>query len=307
MFEKLSSRRMRPLWAALTVLVLAAVVLTVPSVRAVASSFLGLFRVEQVSVVEIDASQLENTLANSQQFERLLSENVSLDGGGEAVPVDSAAAAAEMTGMTVRLPAGLGQPDRLVVQPGGVAEVTVDLRLVQALLQEVGHTDVNLPAELDGQTIAVHVADAVGAQYGDCPDPHDFDPDSGAERRAMAEASADCVNTLQMRSPQVEAPEGLDIAMLGQAYLQVLGMTPEEAARFSDSVDWTTTLVVPVPQGRANVQTVSVDGVQGTFMQPANQPQPKPYVLVWVKAGTLYAIEGRGQPSDALQIANSLQ
>ena len=85
-------------------------------------------------------------------------------------------------------------------------------------------------------------------------------------------------------------------------------MTAEEAAAFTSTVDWTSTLVVPIPNNSATYEQVSVDGVTGTLIQrPSREGEPTTFALLWVKDGIVYAISGRGDKSgQALEMANSL-
>jgi len=104
-----------------------------------------------------------------------------------------------------------------------------------------------------------------------------------------------------------QRPPGLDVAGIGQAFLQVMGMTPEEAASFASNVDWTTTLVIPIPRYGTHYQDVQVDGVSGTLIQQGPTDYAGEYLLVWVKDGVLYALTGPGTADEALQIGNSLK
>jgi hypothetical protein len=81
-------------------------------------------------------------------------------------------------------------------------------------------------------------------------------------------------------------------------------MSPEEAASFAENVDWTTTLVVPVPRYGTNYQEVAVDGVTGALIQQAGDNE---YLLFWVKDGMVYALSGPGDSQAALEIGNSLK
>ena len=83
-------------------------------------------------------------------------------------------------------------------------------------------------------------------------------------------------------------------------------MSFEEAAAFTNSVDWTSTLVVPIPKNAAVNKQVPVDGVTGTLIQRPADDAPQ-FALVWVKDGIVYAISGLGTNSQqALDMANSL-
>jgi hypothetical protein len=52
---------------------------------------------------------------------------------------------------------------------------------------------------------------------------------------------------------------------------------------------------------------VSVDGVEGTFIQQEMENHSLQYVLIWIKGEQLYALTGPGDVQDALEIANSIK
>jgi hypothetical protein len=106
----------------------------------------------------------------------------------------------------------------------------------------------------------------------------------------------------------VSAPADLDINRLAQIGLEFTGMSAEEAAAFTSTVDWTSTLVVPIPSNAADYEQITVDGVTGTLVQrPSREGEPTTFALLWVKDGIVYAISGRGTNSErAIEMANSL-
>jgi hypothetical protein len=109
-----------------------------------------------------------------------------------------------------------------------------------------------------------------------------------------------------MPSPTISAPPGLDVQKIGEAFLQIMGMSAEEAARFAQSVDWSTTLVIPIPRNGTSYQEVPVDGVTGTLIVQDMEGHEAQYLLIWVKDGILYSLAGSGNGSAALRIVNSL-
>ncbi|HSO28162.1 MAG TPA: zf-HC2 domain-containing protein [Anaerolineales bacterium] len=303
MLNKLFSRKARPVWIGLALVALLAVAFAFQPVRAIANSFLGLFRVQQVTVVPVSLETLQNGLGDSVSLETMITENMQVEGGGEPQQAASPAEAAALAGFTPRLPAG--ESYQLQVQPGRQASFTVDLDLANAVLEEMGRSDIVLPAELDGAQVNVDMPAAVVASFGDCPD-LDFDPDDPESRPAPGR-NADCKGLIQMPSPTVEAPEGLDIRQLGETMLQLTGMSAAEAASFSANVDWTTTLVIPMPVEEAQYEEVSVDGVQGTLIRSQKQYLADRYMLIWVKDGVIYALTGEGSTAEVLALANALQ
>lgn len=308
MFAKIFSRRFRLAWVALGVIAILAIALAFPEVRAIADSFLGLFRVQQFSVVQIQSENLPQELGSSSQFEYMLSNDVHIEETGELQEVGDAAEAGALVGIPVRLPEGMDTPSTLMVQPGADISLTIDLPLVKALLKELGQGDLELPASLDGATVQMTLPSAVAAGYGDCKmnSQADLEANSDPDSPSLP-ALNDCITLVQMASPTISAPPELDVTKLGEAYLKILGMSPEEAAQFSSTVDWTTTLVLPIPRYGTNYRDVTVDGVKGTLIQQKFDNRQGQYAVIWVKDGVVYGLTGQGDGGKALEIAETIK
>jgi hypothetical protein len=82
-------------------------------------------------------------------------------------------------------------------------------------------------------------------------------------------------------------------------------MSPDEAAHFSSNIDWTTTLVIPIPLYGTQYKELPVDGVTGTLI--LTEGEIYQYLLMWVKDGMIYALSGPGDSSTALSIAASIE
>ena len=108
---------------------------------------------------------------------------------------------------------------------------------------------------------------------------------------------------VQAPTPTVSVPPSLNIAQVAEAALEIAGMSPAEAHSFCQTVDWSSTLVVPVPANVSSYQKVSVDGVTGTLI---SMPSHNRYGLLWVKNGIIYSLNGHGDPNQALNLAASL-
>jgi hypothetical protein len=299
MLKSVFSRRYRPAWAVLAVLVALAVALTFQPVRSLASDLLALFRVRKIQFVEVDPANIPDDQAVEAvagKLESMLQDQVAFESKGEPQEVDEATARA--TAAFARFPAAMADGPRITVKPGMYLSAQIDLARIRALLAELGYQDADLPAALDGAEVSVDFDTLVLASYGACRSDEiegEYDP-------------AKCTVLIQMPSPDVSAPSDLDIDHLGRAYLQLLGMSEGEAERFSQRVDWTTTLVVPVPQSaNLSYQDIVVDGADGTFVRSSRGGQRTQYMLTWIKGDIVYALSGAGALKDALAIANSLQ
>ena len=304
--------KFRPLWMALAAILIIAAALSFPSVRAWAGEFLGVFRVRQVTVIPIDTTGLSSLTGHStlgNQMGQLLSSSIKVtEKPGQPQTAANAAEASKLAGFQVRLPANQATAPQLSVQGGTAFTIVVDRARAQALLDEAGHSDLLLPASLDGANIEVEIPSAVSAGYGTCPDPAAQNSDDTlTPKGSPGRRYADCIMLIQIPSPTVNTPPDLDLAKLAEIGLQFTGMSPEQAQAFSQNVDWTSSLVIPIPRNAATYQQVSVDGVTGTLIQRPADDAPE-YALVWVKDGIIYAIGALGTDSaKAIEMANSLQ
>ena len=284
-----------------------------PSARAFAGELLNLFRVQHVTVVPIDFTgmeQLNGAVGNN--ISQLISESITMKKKpGDPISVATAAEASQLAGFNVRAPQGQ-TPSRISVMSGASFTITIDRAKAQALLDEAGRSDLVLPEEVDGADVSVNIPSSVSIAFGTCPEPSS-ESETAREMKRETETSGspgrvykDCIIFAQIPSPEVSAPASLDIAKLAQLGLEFTGMTADEAAQFTNTVDWTSTLIVPIPKNAASYQQVSVDGVTGTLIERPSDDAPQ-FALLWVKDGIIYTIGGLGNNAQkALEIANSL-
>jgi hypothetical protein len=266
-------------WATALVLLIFAAVFTFPGVRAAASDFLGLFRVQKFAPISISPRQLAmlEQLAGQGlypgQFEIVREP-------GAAQPVDSTAAAAARLGQPVRTLSSLGEPQNIFLAEGGSGRLTIELAQARALLSAAGADPALLPDSLEGATIDVTLFDTVSQHW-----------DNG-------------MNLLQTESPTVNYPADVDPAVIGEALLQLLGLAPGEARRLARSVDWTNTLLLPIPENVATFGEVRVDGVTALAISTI---QGQESALMWQKGGIVYVLNGSENVDDLVKIANSLR
>ncbi len=289
----------RPLWAALAIIAVLALVFTLTPANAWASSFLGLFRVQKVQVVTFDPAAAQNAQAklesNKAAFEQVFKDDLKITEHGQAARVANAQEAAAKAGFTPRLSSAV-QDQSLEVKGATKAVFTINQPKIQELIDMAG-VNVQLPKEVDGKTITADIPSSVISTSG-CPA-------SQTTSDPTKESAANCTVFVQMPSPTVDTPAGLDMQSLGDAMFQFLGVAPDQAQQLSQRIDWTSTLVLPIPQGGSiQYQDVHVDGVTGTFLQEEGQ---NTYELIWVKDGLLYGLRGSGGLSDAMKYVGSLK
>jgi len=290
-----------------------ALILAFPATRALAGELLSLFRVQRVTVVPVDFTgmeQLDGAVGNN--ISQLISDSITMKNEpGDPVNAATTDEASQLAGFNVRAPQDI-TPSRISVMSGASFTFTIDRDKAQALLDEAGRSDLVLPEEVDGADVSVNIPSSVSIAFGTCPEPSSAtEAEREMERETTTSGSPgrvykDCIIFAQIPSPEVSAPASLDINKLAQIGLEFTGMTAEEAAQFTSTVDWTSTLVVPIPKNAASYEQVTVDGVTGTLIERPSDDAPQ-FALFWIKDGIIYTLGGLGNNSQrALEIANSL-
>jgi hypothetical protein len=283
-------------------------ILAFPSTRALADELLNLFRVQQVTVIPVDFTGLEQLTGNdalgSQLSELISSSTETTLEPGDPVEAADAEEASELAGFTARLPQDM-TPSQIFVTDPAAFTITVDRDKAQTLLDGAGRNDLVLPGSIDGAEISIEIPSSVSASFGTCPTPLS-DETKGDDSQIPGHSYPDCVIFAQIPSPSVNAPAGVDVAQLAQIALEFTGMTREEAAELTSTIDWTSTLVVPIPRHAATYEQVEVDGVTGTLIQRSVGDEAE-FALLWVKDEIVYTISGQGTNSEqAIEMANSL-
>ncbi len=309
-FSKMFRPQYRTAWIGFAVIAVLGLSLSFAPVRALANSFLNLFRVEQVTIIEINPEEIMSQLDDaSMNLESLISEQVTIEGEGEPFEVPSQEQAGTKAGFEVRLPQGMNEEAAITVVPGGEAQFEIDLARIQAILDAIGRSDLTLPQILDGATISLEIPTNVTTRWGDCK----FDPESARERGydpddPLTAPTPECTALIQMPSPKISGPPEIDLNEMGEIYLQLLGMDAEEAAQFARTVDWSSTFVFPIPRYQASYLKVEVDGVEGTVIMDTRGSGHGEYsTVVWVKDGILYSLAGPHNVQTITRLANSLK
>lgn len=295
---KLFAPRLRPAWGALALVCAVAVFLSVAPARTFAEKILAMLRVQKITAVSVYPTSIESSRneRTGKLLSQLISDNVVVtEDAGKPQAASSAAAASRAAGFTVRTIGDLGAPQKILVNGEAGYQMTLNRDRMQAILQEAGRSDIQLPAAIDGALVAIHIPRNVITSYGNCPQR------AHGQRPPSPEAD-NCVFLMEAPSPTISVPPNLNLAQVAEAALEMAGMSPAEARSFCQTVDWSSTLVVPVPP-QGSYQTVDVDGVSGTLI---SLPNLRRYSLMWVKGGIIYSLNGHGDPNQALNLAASL-
>ena len=318
---RLFAPRWRPAWGLAGVAVCVMVLVSVNPVRTWAQRVLAMLRIQKIQVVTIDPITLMSSVEPDSRPYKLINQFISdnviitMDPGKPDV-VSSTTEAAQLAGYAVRTIGSLGVPQRVEVNGETAFQMTINRDRIETLLEEVGRSDIRIPESANGALIAVHIPKSVISMYGDCPVRHrhaSSNPESQAE--ALAERKMErmqnikdtnCTYLIQAPSPTVSVPRDLNMSDIAGAALELAGMSPAEARSFCQTVDWSSTLVVPIPRNSSSYETVTVDGVEGTLITETLS-QGNRYSLMWVKNGVIHSLAGHGNSSDALTLVASLR
>jgi hypothetical protein len=273
---------------------------TLPPVQAAAEAFLGLFRVQQFTGVAFDPERLRGLETSGLSPEAIFGAVEPLTPPPQPVSYATAADAGAAAGIRVRTPAWLPNGYSSTGFMGSsemAARITINTAGLQAVLDTLGLPDVELPQGLDGQTATVRVPPVVTQTFVN----RDFVGRDG-------EVIERSVHVIQARSPDVSFPAGVDLSKLAYAGLRVLGMSRDEAYRMSVTIDWRTTLIVPVPAKAVAYRPINVAGNEGLLIEglPAGETLPGG-VLMWSADGETFAVAGAVSGEELLEIAQTLQ
>jgi len=284
-----------PLLSTAAAIAVVAALVGLPSVRAAARGFLDLFRVKRFAAVPVDPERIARLQEGRLDLRALVGEQVeTLEPAVEPEIVADPEAAGLLAGFPPRIPATLPRDATLVetrLGRPGAFRVTLDAAKLEEVAHLMGAKDVAVPPEWDGARVEVRTTPVVALKY---------------------QRGTDDFVLVQSRSPVVGLPPGVDLAQLGQIGLEMAGLSPEEARLFARSIDWRSTLLVPVPAEGATFREVEVHGGRGLLV--TNHVRPRPSggrgrwrsVLLWSAGGLVFALEGPGNGIEILEMAQSV-
>jgi hypothetical protein len=297
----LFARRWRPAWAVGALGAILLVSLAFPLGRGLAQRILATLRVERIQPVRFDTTSFDENRPLQRMLSQLLSDKVVVITDEKSQKASTLVEASQLAGFQVRVPHGLTDAPQFNVEGQHAFRTTIDRARLQDILDQSGRPDLLLPATIDGETISFQLLRGVRVQYGECPK---FVTE-GEGQVGNPPQTFNCTILLEAPSPIVNVPADLNLEQLAEIGLQLAGMSAVQAREFCQTVDWKSTLVLPISPFVQSYETVTVDGVQGTLMTPADRRGPRS-VVIWVKDGIIYSLAGRGGSSDAIALANSL-
>jgi hypothetical protein len=282
------ARSWRATLAVAAAAVMMASLLAIPDVRASAAAFLAHFRVVNFVAVPVDGNRFGALGTSQLDVERLIGDQVVVLEDSVPTDVSSIDDASARAGFDVRVPAWLPDDSRVVevaVTGERAMRVTGDSARLRGVLDALGLTDVKVPAGLDGETATIRVPPVVMVRY-----------EHGTRHTRL----------FQSRAPEVALSSSMDLAALGEIGLRVLGLSPDDARHFSQAIDWTSTMVVPIPPTARAFRQVDIAGSSGLWVgyQPAGESDTN--MVIWSRDGRVYGLASIQATPEVLAMANSV-
>jgi hypothetical protein len=288
--------RMKTVAAPVIVVAIVAGLLSVPSVRASAQSFLALFRVVNFVAVPVDEGRIALLESENLDPPHLIGEQIQvLEEPGPPIGVVSPEQAGVAAGFTVKVPTY--EPTSLLLTGIEVKgqqrlRATADARRLREVMEALAINDLDVPEGLDGQTVDVRIPPVVMMRY---------------ERGGTPTAQF-----LQAKSPEVSLPHGINLAAIGEIGLRILGLSPIEARDFAQSIDWHTTLLLPIPATANSFKQVTINGQPAVVVErvrrlPEGNVRSVSNSYFWSSEGRVFVLNGSLSTGDMLQMAESLK
>jgi hypothetical protein len=304
--SRIFARRWRPVWITAVAATFILVSLAFPSGRSLAQRFLATLRIEKVQPVRLDFSALDGNRPLQEMLRQMVSDKVVVTADEKPQHVDTATDASRLAGFGVHLLGARTDAPKFMVEGQHAFHMTVDRTRLQDIFDQAGRPDLLLPATLDGAMVSVNVPRSIRLEYGDCPHTHAIAEEK--EAQGKSKSWSNCLALVEAPSPLVNLPSDLNIQQLAEIGFQLSGMNATQARELGQTIDWKSTLVLPMPRFAGSYTQVQVAGTQGTLINgSAGSGRRGPdYVLIWVKSGIIYGLVGHGDSSNAVVLANSL-
>ena len=172
-------------------------------------------------------------------------------------------------------------------------------------MDQAGRPDLLVPATIDGAMVSVNVPRSIAWNTGSVSGTGLAGMEKASPRTALRTSGTNwdkpgaepdtCVALIEAPVPQVDMPGDLNIQQLAEIGFQLTRMSPTQARELAQTIDWKSTLVLPIPRRAGTFSQVTVGGGQATLITNSGRGSGPGYVLIWVKNGIIYGLVGRGR------------
>jgi hypothetical protein len=266
-----------------------------------AQNFLTIFEPKQFAAIGISKGELDY-LPDLTSFGTMVQH-----GPPAHQEVASAARAASMTGVPLRLPtwvpASVPRTIHYGVGARAWASFTFSAAKARAYAAASRRPIPPMPRGLDGSVLTLQVGPMVVIGYGQFPQA--ARPQPNARRGANREGLGDLPPLVIVESVTPRVTSSGTTAMEIESYLlQMPGVAPQLADQIRAIGDPSTTMPIPIPIDKSYAQDVVVDGAKGLAI---GDDTGVGGMIVWQKNGIVYGVGGALPQRELMQVAQSLR
>jgi hypothetical protein len=276
-------RQLRRNWAAVIAAAVLLALLILPNASALADQFLSLFRVQQFQPVSIDPREFaSHPLPGVQDFGTWQLSANTLNTQDNLTQTQSQRLVTFHIVQPGNLPQGLNQNPAFAVLTGGQLTFTFSAAKTHAYLARNGHSNMTIPANLDGAKYTVSVSSGVEMNYG----------------------SRDKVFlVIEIPSPTIRAASSASLNELRDFMLSLPNLPPQLVSQLRQIDLNSGTIPIPIPP-QISAQRVTIHGASGLLLADNT---PIGGALVWQTRGVIYALGGNiGNAAQLMAAANTL-
>lgn len=317
MFRRLTTPRLRPTLAALSIVMVLAAALAFTPLNSLADQLFKTFRVQQFAAVAVRVPGMKQMpqpqqLAPDQQqqvMQMLAALGTPATNATKAsvAEVPNSDAAWEFLrnpyGATLQVPSKLPAayantaPRYVTILPTS-SSYTLNVPVAKQYLTLANSPELNSlpwPAGVDTLTFGLDTPAAVATYYGD-----------GQTNGFGIVQMANLPNAGPGAGPVLKLPDELDVNAFRTALLALPGLPQDTVAQLKNVQDWDRTLIIPVPED-ATTKNVTIGGnLGGNPGLLILDGQGRGSLLLWQDDGIMYAVGGTISEADVLLVANNL-
>ena len=306
-------KQYQPWLAAFAIVAVVGILFSFAPVRAMAGQLLKIFRVQNVAVVPFNAELLEGNTEMHDLLKQFSPESEIIVDGGEPQVFDTLDEAIQHVNFEVssipELPADVGDEFKAMVDGESIVSLMLDRELLQSVFQSA-KIEIELPASLDDTPIVINKPTMLGQMWG--TDLDDLNSMQGerprskqrGKRPAHSNHEAPQLMFVQMPTPHLEYPDDLDLATVGVAGLQLLGMPKIEAIALGSTIDWENTMILPIPIGEdIDATEISISGNSGVVMTMSDNDH---VTIIWATGEMTYMLVGKYDTETLISLAESV-
>jgi hypothetical protein len=302
---------------AMMALVLLTTAFVATPMRSLADDLLNRFRVEKFEAITIQMDQFGEFQADmmlrafTSDHQQILSAMEGLvevestfdqdNPENELRKLDDENAVADAYGsfrIAQNLPSGFTSEPQFMMSNGGSVTAIVDTAALNVIVEELRLPIYSIPdaADMPKMTFEADIPDTLVTYYDSVAGGH--------------------LAVVQMESPTLYTPDGLDMDALREEILMLPGLPTDFVSQLRSIDDWQRTLVIPVPEG-AETRDVTIGGQAGLLIESGEfdgsdwgfdfDVDSDVSVVMWNDNGVLYIVAGTVGGSEVLNVAGSLR